>query len=569
MPGARPRAAPKPRVLFQVRGGVSQLTWSPDGSRVAFASGRGTHSFVGVYDREADAIRWMAPSVDRDDLPAWSPDGTRLAFLRAPGGRAGERFDLTSGNPFALVVADVATGEGREVWRSRPWGEEAEPGREAGGFAQYYPTVALRWVAPGSDEGGGDHLLFTSEQSGWLHVHALPLGEDGAAGEVIDLTPGACESEASAATEDGGTLIFSANCGDLAAGDRRALWRVPTTGGTPERIGFDGLEGEGIATDPVLFGDGWLAFRRATFRRPQAMTVVRLDGSSARTLGPALPDSFPVEALVEPTPIVLEAADGFEAHAQVFEPPGGASEDHDRPAVIFLHGGPIRQMLLGWHYSDYYARTYAMNQYLASRGYVVLALNFRAGIGYGQAFRRAEGQGPRGATEYQDVLAAARHLRERPDVDPERIGLWGGSYGGYLTALGLARDSDLFAAGVDLHGVHDWKLRATDFMEGGAWGLTEDLLDAAQESSPVAAIDGWTSPVLLVHGDDDRNVLFLQTTDLAQRLRERKVETEIVVLPDEVHSFLRHGSWLRVLTAADRFFGRHLRGESAGPPVRN
>jgi dipeptidyl aminopeptidase/acylaminoacyl peptidase len=222
-------------------------------------------------------------------------------------------------------------------------------------------------------------------------------------------------------------------------------------------------------------------------------------------------------------------------------------------------------MLLGFHYSDYYARAYAMNQYLASRGYVVLALNFRAGIGYGRDFRRAPGQGPRGATEYQDVLAAARYLRERPDVDPERIGLWGGSYGGYLTALGLARDSDLFAAGVDLHGVHDWALRATDFLEGGGWGLTEELLEEARSSSPVADLTGWTSPVLMIHGDDDRNVLFLQTTDLVQRLREREVETEILVLPDEVHGFLRHASWLAAFGAADRFFEKNLLRPAPAP----
>jgi dipeptidyl aminopeptidase/acylaminoacyl peptidase len=558
----------KPRDLFTARGTLGGLRSSPDGTRIAFESGRGDHSFVGVYDRETDAVRWLAPSVDRDGLPVWSPDGTRVAFVRTPGARAGERFDLTSGTPFSIQVADPATGEAREVWRSRRFGEPGEPGQEAGGFAQYYPTVPLRWVDPeGSDrrEGGriGGRILFTSEHTGWLHVHSVrPDGEPDQ--EAIDLTPGACESEASAATADGRTLVFSSNCGDI---DRRHLWRVPTGGGTPVAV----TSGDGIETDPVIFpaggssdGDGGelLAFRSAGARRPQAMAVARLDGSDLRVLGPELPGSFPAGELVMPEQVVLEASDGLTVHTQVFVPTGpveeGAPTGVKRPAAIFFHGGPIRQMLLGFHYSDYYARTYAMNQYLASRGYVVLALNFRAGIGYGRDFRRAEGQGPRGATEYRDVLAAARWLRERPDVDPERIGLWGGSYGGYLTALGLARSSDLFAAGVDLHGVHDWALRATDFLEGGAWGLTEELLEQARASSPVADVDGWTSPVLLIHGDDDRNVLFLQTTDLVQRLRERGVETEVLVLPDEVHGFLRHASWLAAFRAADRFFGKHL-----------
>ena len=133
------------------------------------------------------------------------------------------------------------------------------------------------------------------------------------------------------------------------------------------------------------------------------------------------------------------------------------------------------------------------------------------------------------------------------------------NYGGYLTALGLARNSDLFAAGVDLHGVHDWKFRATDFSPGGFWGLQgEELLLQAYQSSPVADLSNWSSPILLVHGDDDRNVMFAQTTDLVQRLRKHDVHVEILVFPDEVHGFLRHENWLRTfLTAAD-FFDRCL-----------
>jgi dipeptidyl aminopeptidase/acylaminoacyl peptidase len=201
-----------------------------------------------------------------------------------------------------------------------------------------------------------------------------------------------------------------------------------------------------------------------------------------------------------------------------------------------------------------------MNQFLARQGYIVLSVNFRSGIGYGRAFRRAPEQGPRGASEYQDILAAAKYLRGRLDVDPERIGLWGGSYGGYLTALGLARDSELFKAGVDFHGVHDWSLRGKR-REGGGWGITDDsLMRAAYEASPVADIRFWHSPVLFIHGDDDRNVDFIQTVDLVQRLREAgKARVETLVFPDEVHGFYRHENWLRAYQATANFFDRHLK----------
>jgi dipeptidyl aminopeptidase/acylaminoacyl peptidase len=216
-------------------------------------------------------------------------------------------------------------------------------------------------------------------------------------------------------------------------------------------------------------------------------------------------------------------------------------------------------MLPAWHYSAYYANAYAMNQYLCSKGYIVLSVNYRAGIGYGRDFRLAPKQGPRGASEYQDIVAAGKYLASRIDVDPKKIGLWGGSYGGYLTAMGLARNPELFAAGVDIHGVHDWAWRGRDFVPGGAWGITEELMNLAYQSSPVADLSKWRAPVLLIHGDDDRNVMFEQTIDLAQRLREQNVPTELLVLPDEVHGFLRYTSWLQVFQATDDFFERNLK----------
>jgi dipeptidyl aminopeptidase/acylaminoacyl peptidase len=168
-----------------------------------------------------------------------------------------------------------------------------------------------------------------------------------------------------------------------------------------------------------------------------------------------IPADFPTDQLVTPRQVIYRATDGITVHAQLFERPGG---EEKKPAVVYVHGGPPRQMLLGWHYSDYYSNCYAVNQYLASRGFVVLSVNYRLGIGYGYEFHQPPNAGSRGASEYLDVQAAARYLQALPQVDPARIGIYGGSYGGFLTAMALARNSDLFAAGVDLHGVHDWTL---------------------------------------------------------------------------------------------------------------
>ena len=185
----------------------------------------------------------------------------------------------------------------------------------------------------------------------------------------------------------------------------------------------------------------------------------------------------------------------------------------------------------------------------------MLAVNYRSGIGYGLNFREALNYGASGASEFNDVLGAGLYLRNRPDVDPKRIGLWGGSYGGYLTALGLARASDLFAVGVDFHGVHDWKHRIPR--------LTTAIDDRSRhriafESSPMASISTWRSPVLLIHGDDDRNVAFHQTVMLVEALRKQNVDFDELIFPDEIHGFLTEKRWLEAYHATADYLAKHL-----------
>jgi dipeptidyl aminopeptidase/acylaminoacyl peptidase len=161
-------------------------------------------------------------------------------------------------------------------------------------------------------------------------------------------------------------------------------------------------------------------------------------------------------------------------------------------------------------------------------------------------------------------VAAGRFLQDHPRIDPDRIGLWGGSYGGYLTALGLARDSDLFKAGVDLHGVHNWADQLEWWGYGSPEGFSRAVLDSmmrtAYESSPVADIDSWRSPVLIVHADDDRNVPFGASIDLVRRLRRKgEVIFEELWFVDDVHGFLLHRNWLEVYRRATAFFDRYLK----------
>jgi len=519
--------------LVRARGGSGSLAWSPDGSQLAFTSSRGDHSFVGVYDREGERIRWLDPSVDRDGSPVWSSDGRRIAFRRIPATRAPVPFGpQRTAQPWSIRVADVASGSGREVWRADEGDGSAFHGVDA--------ENQLMW-------GEGDRIVFPWENDGWLHLYSVPVR----GGEPTLLTPGNFEVQHVALSADRSRVIYSSNQDDI---DRRHLWSVSVAGGRPNLL----TPGEGIEWSPAPVADGSaLALLRSDARRPARPAIILGSGRPHDLAPEVIPADFPSDRLVEPQQVIFPAADGMPIHGQLFMPRGARPGD-GRPAVLFFHGGSRRQMMLGWHYRGYYHNAYALNQYLASRGYVVLSVNYRSGIGYGMEFREALNYGATGASEFNDVLGGGLYLRGRAEVDPDKTGLWGGSYGGYLTALGLARASDLFAAGVDLHGVHDWNVVIRNFMPSYDPEARLDAARLAYESSPMASIDTWRSPVLLIHGDDDRNVPFSETVDLVAALRKHGVEFEQLIFPDEIHGFATHARWLQAYRAAADFFGEHL-----------
>jgi len=527
----------RPIQLFKARGSQGSLAWSPDGSMLAFVSGRGDHSFIGVHDRGKNQVRYLEPSVDRDDEPTWSPDGRRIAFVRVPGFKRGLPFiERREGEPWSIRVTDVATGVGAEVWRA-----------SQGKGSVFHGVVAERqlfWTA-------GDRIVFPWERDGWVHLYSVPV----AGGAATLLTPGEFEVEHVTISSNGREMIYSSNQGDI---DRRHVWRVPATGGAPVAI----TRGTGIEWSPAVAEDGTLAFLASDARTPAHAEVLATGGNRRALATSSMPAAFPLGLLVEPQQVIFSAADGMRIHGQLFVP-RDVRPGERRPAVIFFHGGSRRQMLLGWHYLYYYHNTYALNQYLASKGYVVFSVNYRSGIGYGMEFREALNYGAHGASEYNDVMGAGLFLRSRPDVDPDRIGLWGGSYGGYLTALGLARSSDLFKAGVDLHGVHDWNVVIRNFAPSYDATSREEVARLAFQSSPMASVATWRSPVLLIHGDDDRNVPFSETVDIVESLRAQGVEFEQLIFPDEVHDFLLHRHWLQAYRAAADFFDRKLTGASA------
>jgi dipeptidyl aminopeptidase/acylaminoacyl peptidase len=531
----------KAKRLFFDRGKDGDLQWSPDGKKLAFVSDRDDHAFIGIYTDDDTPLAYMAPSTGIDESPRWSPDGAHIAFTRRHGNGGPPRPILKQmPEPWSIMVADPSSSQARVAWQS--------PHTLVGSYPETAGGANLHWAD------GGARLVFLADLDGWPHLYSIAAS----GGTPMLLTPGKFMVEDVVLSRDGRSLIYSANTGTTQDDiDRRHLFEVPVTRAQPVAL----TSGTNLQWSPTIAGTNTIAYIDAGAQRPPLVAVMNSNGGGQRMLQPGLvPTNFPTAQLVIPQAVTFTAADGTLVHGQLFRSKDAGAR---QPGMIFVHGGPPRQMLLGWHYMDYYSNSYAVNQYLATHGFTVLSVNYRLGIGHGHAFHNPPDWGPTGASEYQDVVAGAKYLQRVPGVDGSRIGIWGGSYGGYLTALALARNSDIFKAGVDMHGLHDWS-RAI-----GWWydqnpnaryeqGDLKQALKVAWESSPDASIATWKSPVLLIQGDDDRNVHFMQMEDVVPRLRVRHVPFEEMVIPNEIHGFLRHASWMKADTATVDFLERKL-----------
>jgi dipeptidyl-peptidase-4 len=584
----------------------SDPKWSPDGRKIAFVSTRTDHSFVVVYDVATRSVKYMSPSVDFDTAPMWLSDSKHLVFMRQPGlpfgqqaqqgdgslggpsgpalqpnaapgpgargrGRGGEgagapaatnnspglmRATFKGGNTLAFFKADVTTGDARETWHNRPNDPIAANIRGAHLAGDF---VVFQFVAPGGGRGGrggrgrGGAPAAAPESEAspeaqalakdeWERYYSINVTDSSARPVLLTTTDGMIENQTSVAVSaDGKTFYYCTNAKDI---ELRHIWAVPTRGGTPAPI----TTSDGAETNPAPLASGkYMATLSAGWNYPQSLGVWKTGESTQKIVFPTSRPGFPMDAHVKPEIVITKAADGMEIHNQLFLPKDLKPGDR-RPAIVFVHGGPVRQMMPAYHYMQFYGWAYGINEWLANQGYVVMSINYRSGVGYGRSFRTAPKTGGDGNSEYQDVVAGGKYLQSRPDVDPNRVGIWGLSYGGVLTSQALARNSDIFKVGVDLAGVH-------------LWGSSLDPAAVSYQSSTIGAIDGWKSPVLLIQGDDDRNVAFQQMTGLVQLLRQRDVYYELIVFPDDTHESLLHSRWLYTLGRMDTFLHKFL-GES-------
>lgn len=505
---------------------LSQLTFSPDGSRLIFVRG-GDQSREGHSPNPSslaegvDQAIWCAVLATNEiyklavgSEPVFYPDGKNLLFSKGP---QIQTIAVEKGSvPSQLFFSRGNNGDPR----FSPDGKEIVfvSYRRDHNFIGVYTlaTKKIRWISP---EVSMDLIPVWSPDGKRIAFIRMPgLRAD----ELISFVGG---------------RKFSVWVADAATGKGAAIWNSPADDG-----GFAQMYPSPLLswtkTDRLLFfseHEGW-----------DHVYSIRPDGSDIRDITPG---NGEVESYT------LDAAG-----ANIYF--DGNREDIDRRhiwksgvadgKVLAVTSGEGIEMYPSLAGTELYCMRSTINQPAAVTRYEEKTRKFESLSALSspsfasQGFVRPEQvifKSPDGTTVHGQLF-----------IDRAIKG------GGYLTAMGLARNPELFKAGVDLHGVHDWSFRAREFSPGGGWGITGTDMGTAYLNSPVSDLSKWTAPVLLVCGDDDRNVLFQETTDLAERLREKKIPTEILVLPDEVHGFLRYESWRQVFEAARDFFDRKLKG---------
>ncbi len=397
----------------------------------------------------------------------------------------------------------------------------------------------------------GRTVFFTSEHTGWMHLYAVDAG----GGPVRALTSGAWEVVWVELTADRRSFVLTTT--EAHPGERH-VYTMPVAGGPRTRLTVETGWNAG-----VISPDGrTLGLQRSTSNRPPEVFLAEARPGApltqVTTSTTAEWRSFP---WLDPQLVSFRARDGVQVPARLYTPEMvGKTRDPARPAVIFIHGAGYLQN--AHRYWSHYYREYMFHHVLADRGYVVLDVDYRGSAGYGRDWRTAIYR-HMGGKDLEDVLDGAAYLVSDHGVDARRIGVYGGSYGGFLTLMALFTSPKTFAAGAALRPVTDWAHYNH--------GYTSQILneppsdpEAYRRSSPIHFAEGLEAPLLICHGMIDDNVHFQDSVRLAQRLIElRKEDWELAVYPVERHAFERETSWADEYRRILDLFERHVRAPAA------
>lgn len=448
--------------------------------------------------------------------PQWSEQGGRLAMT-------GDSQDNKERWIFAI---DLEKAEARVLFHERDEAWINSYGARAFGFLGDHETV-----------------YYLSERDGWSHLYAVSF----AGGEARQLTSGRWEVARAELSRDRQTFHLTASESSL---HERHLYTLPATGGALRRVTTEA--GNHAATlSPAE--DALAVIHSYTNRPPELFVMDNRPGAAMTRVTTSPAPEFASYPWLDVPIVEVPARDGARVPARFYKP---KTWKKGGPAVVFVHGAGYLQNVHRWW--SQYAREYMFHHLLLERGYIVIDLDYRASAGYGRDWRTAIYR-HMGGQDLDDQVDAARWLVREHGVDPGRIGLYGGSYGGFITLMALFTQPDVFAAGAALRPVTDWAHYNHGYTSN-ILNIPQEDLDAYKRSSPIYHASGLKGALLICHGMVDVNVHFQDTVRLVQRLIElRKENWEAAMYPVEDHAFVQPTSWADEYKRILKLFETHLR----------
>ena len=476
-----------------------------------------------------------AKEVDREvrwGMPTWSKNG-KLAVVAVRAIDFKDRW---------IVAVDAETGKTQviDALHDDAWALEGGGGPFGGGGFGWLPDDT--------------HIWFIAEHDGWMHLYTVDATKPGAS--RTQLTSGKFEVNSAVLASD--QKRFYLTTSEPHPGERH-LYAMSIDGGP--RTAITTMTGSNVGTVSPDDSTVALVYSAAT-RPPEVFVMPNRAGAQAKQVTMTPTGEWRSFKWIDPQVITYKTRDGVDVYARLFTPEMiGARRDPSAPAVLFVHGAGYAQN--AHKYWSTYFREYMFHNLLASKGYVVLDVDYRASSGYGRDWRTAIYR-HMGGKDLDDIVDGAKYLVARHKVNPERIGVYGGSYGGFITLMAMFTAPDVFAAGAALRPVTDWAHYNHGYT-GAILNLPQDDAEAYRRSSPIYFAEGLKGRLLICHGMVDTNVHFQDSVRLAQRLIElRKENWELALFPVENHGFEQETTWADEYKRILKLFETTLRV----PPVR-
>lgn len=495
-------------------------------SKVGDTQSRTRHALISVATGE---VKWINPGlkttskdgkeIDRPltlSNPLWSDEGNRLVLAA----------DSDDNKDRWLLAIDPATASARVLFHEHDPAWINNYGPRASGFLADHTTI-----------------YFLSERSGFRHLYTVPF--DG--GDPQPLTSGNWEVHSVQLSPDRLTFYLAAS---PSSPHERHIYSLPAAGGSLTRLTSQpGLHDATLSPSATHLA----LIHSYTNRPPELYVMPNQPGATPDRLTSSPAPEFSSYPWLDVPIVQIPARDGARVPARIYKPkswkPGG-------PAVIFVHGaGYLQNVHRGW---SQYAREFMFHHLLMERGYLVLDLDYRASAGYGRDWRTAIYR-HMGGKDLDDHTDAAQWLVREHRVHPKRIGIYGGSYGGFITLMALFTQPDTFAAGAALRPVTDWAHYNHGYTSN-ILNIPQSDIEAYKRSSPIYHAAGLKGALLICHGMVDINVHFQDTVRLVQRLIElRKENWETAIYPVEDHGFVQPSSWADEYKRILKLFETHLK----------